>query len=395
MPEPLYLETDLKWLDRPFFIMEQIEGCSAACRQRRALRSAAETLGRQFWTHLGRIAAADPKAIGFDANMGDIAPAGCWRHELDKWEKVIDEDELAPQPVARAAIRWLRRNPPPPPPKISVVHGDYRTGNFLFNPEGHIRAILDWEMCHLGDALEDVAWAADPLWAFQRPDRPGGMIGRAEAFAIWEKESGLKVDPERLRWWEVFNSLKGLAIWISAGKEYQTGAQRSDPRFPELVLHRCSQPRAGQASRGTVAGDAPMKPDVDQVMQGFFGTLLMDVAPHLNAEYSMGNVGIMGMMMFMTAEEHDRAAEIRAAENAEMRTLREAAGSSRTRPQEKLAEAAGRATLGINALDRKCGLVADRAANHVEAAMLVGSAEAHLGLYRGGDRRKLPFPSLG
>lgn len=229
VPEPLYLETDLKWLDRPFFIMEQIEGCSAASPfNAEPYGPLAETLGRQFWTHLGRIAAADPKAIGFDANMGGIAPADCWKRELDKWEKVIDEDELAPQPVARAAIRWLRRNPPPPPPKISVVHGDYRTGNFLFNPEGHIRAILDWEMCHLGDPLEDVAWAADPLWAFQRPDRPGGMIGRAEAFAIWEKESGLKVDPERLRWWEVFNSLKGLAIWISAGKEYQTGANR-DP----------------------------------------------------------------------------------------------------------------------------------------------------------------------
>ncbi|HAC58276.1 MAG TPA: phosphotransferase family protein [Rhodobiaceae bacterium] len=229
VPEPLYLETDLQWLDRPFFVMEQIEGCAAGSPfNADPYGPLAEKIGRQFWTHLGHIAAADPHGIGFAANMEEIAPDECWKRELDKWEKVIDEDELEPQPIARAAIRWLRRNPPTPAERISVVHGDYRTGNFLYDGEGNIRAILDWEMCHLGDPLEDVAWAADPLWAFERAERPGGMIAREEALRIWEEASGLKADPVRLRWWEIFNSLKGLAIWISSGREYQTGANR-DP----------------------------------------------------------------------------------------------------------------------------------------------------------------------
>ena len=229
VPEPLYLETDLSWLDRPFFVMEQIENCQAGSAFNAEPYGAhAQKIGHQFWSHLGHIAAADPDKIGFSANMEPVAPETSWKRELDKWEQVIDEDELTPQPVARAAIRWLRRNPPPPSPKISVVHGDYRTGNFLFDGEGNIRAILDWEMCHLGDPLEDVAWAADPLWAYEQLDRPGGMIHRDEAFHIWEEASGLKIDPVRLRWWEIFNSLKGLAIWISAGKEYQEGANR-DP----------------------------------------------------------------------------------------------------------------------------------------------------------------------
>ena len=59
----------------------------------------------------------------------------------------------------------LRRTPPPPAQKISVVHGDYRTGNFLHDGDGVIRGILDWEMAHLGDPLEDLAWALDPLWS--------------------------------------------------------------------------------------------------------------------------------------------------------------------------------------------------------------------------------------
>ncbi len=227
VPEPLYLETDLSWLDRPFFVMEQIlDSAAGSAFNEDPYGAHADAIGEQFWTHLGHIAAADPKVIGFDKNLVAVAPADCWRIELDKWEKVIDEDELCPQPVARAAIRWLRRNAPTPASRISVVHGDYRTGNFMFNDKGKITAILDWEMCHLGDPLEDVAWAADPLWAFNNPERPGGMIARDKALALWEQASGMKVDEKRLQWWEIFNSLKGLAIWISAGKEYESGASR-------------------------------------------------------------------------------------------------------------------------------------------------------------------------
>ena len=70
----------------------------------------------------------------------------------------VDRNELEPQPIIRAAIRWLRANPPPPPERVSVVHGDYRVGNFLYTKEG-IHGIVDWEMAHLGDPLEDLAWS--------------------------------------------------------------------------------------------------------------------------------------------------------------------------------------------------------------------------------------------
>ena len=136
---------------------------------------------------------------------------------------MIDEDESEPQPIARAAIRRLRRNPPPPAQKISVVHGDYRTGNFLVDTKGDIRAILDWEMAHLGDPLEDLAWALDPLWSHGDPSHPAGTVARDRAIAIWEESSGLCADPHALAWWEIFASLKGLAIWISAAREYAEG----------------------------------------------------------------------------------------------------------------------------------------------------------------------------
>lgn len=259
VPEPLFLETDPQWLERPFFIMAELEDCAAASPfAPDPYGPHAARVGEQFYTFLGRIAAQDPEALGLLDVLPPVAPAECSARELTHWERVIDTDALHPQPVARAAIRWLRRHPPPPPPRIGVVHGDYRTGNILVDPAGTIRGILDWEMCHLGDPLEDLAWALDPLWAGRTPDRPGGMLPRAEAVRIWEAASGLRADPVALRWWEIFSHVKGLAIWLSAGKEFQLGTNL-DPimAFPawyctgvhnRLLVQKLAAPVADQPS---------------------------------------------------------------------------------------------------------------------------------------------------
>ncbi len=224
VPEPIALEPDPSFLDRPFFIMQEVENCTAGgIMNPEPYGPFREKIGRQFFENLGRIAGADPKAIGVSDFDGAKSPGECFSHELARWEKVINDDEIEPQPIVRAAIRWLKRHPPPPAEKISVVHGDYRTGNFLFDENGDMRAILDWEMAHLGDPLEDLAWACDPLWSNGDEARPGGMIARTEALAIWERVSGLKVQKIALFWWEIFASLKGAAIWISAAREYAEG----------------------------------------------------------------------------------------------------------------------------------------------------------------------------
>jgi len=224
VPEPIALELGSAALERPFFIMAEVENCTTGgIMSPEPYGEHRQRVGRQFYSVLGKIAAADPKAIGLGDFEGAKAVREAARHEVARWEKVIDEDELEPQPIVRAALRWLKRHPPPPAQKISVVHGDYRTGNFLVDDNGEIRAILDWEMSHLGDPLEDLAWAIDPLWAGADPARPGGMLPRAEAIRIWEEESGLKAEPKALHWWEIFASLKGAAIWISAAREYDEG----------------------------------------------------------------------------------------------------------------------------------------------------------------------------
>lgn len=230
VPAALWLEEDPAWLERPFFVMEEVSGGEASPQVLLAPPYAAhlERIGERKWTILGEIHRADPVALGLTDVMPPAPLDACWRRELDHWERVIDEDELAPQPIARAGIRWLRRHPPRPAQKLAVVHADYRTGNFLVSPEGEILAVLDWEMAHLGDPLEDLAWSINRTWCWARDGRCGGLLPRERAIAVWEKASGLGADPDDLRWWEVFSSVKGLGIWISSAKEYSAGSN-TDP----------------------------------------------------------------------------------------------------------------------------------------------------------------------
>ncbi|WP_421865258.1 hypothetical protein [Parvibaculum sp.] len=149
-----------------------------------------------------------------------------------------------------------------------------------------------------------------------------------------------------------------------------------------------------------------MKPDVNVVMQGFFGTMLGEIAPHLNAEYSMGNIGVMSMMMFMTAEEYDRAADIRATENKEMRSLFSHASTmvADNALKAKLAAASAEkeGSLRITALNARnaslCSLLIELQ-SHVEEsdAPWARSLEARIWDYlvAATERRKLPLPSFG
>ena len=141
---------------------------------------------------------------------------------MDKWVTVIKEDSISIEPILEAGIRKLYKKPPNEPSKRSLVHGDYRNGNFLFN-ENKITGILDWEMAHIGDPLEDLGWALSPIWSWQDPSKPAYLIDRQASLSAWEGSSGLTIDKNDLKWWELFACVKGMAIWISAGNEFKTG----------------------------------------------------------------------------------------------------------------------------------------------------------------------------
>ena len=226
-PRAVILEEDGAELERPFFIMERIEGgVPASPFQADPYGGHAAAIGEQFFSTMGRIAGEPIDGLPILQAVDPPEPDACWRRELDYWSGVIDADEEHPQPIVRTAIRLLRRNPPPPPAKLAVVHGDYRSGNFLHDGAGRIIALLDWEMAHVGDPLEDLCWALNPLWTPIGETRVSGMVEPDQAFAIWRRYSGLDIDPAGLRWWSLFNSVKGQAIWTSSAKEWRASGMK-------------------------------------------------------------------------------------------------------------------------------------------------------------------------
>ncbi len=229
VPEPIVLEEDpavlAGKLERPFSVMALIsEGqASPAGLDEPAMQPVLEKLGQEKWSLLGRLGRTSPEELGVDKFMD--TPEHPAAHELAYWKQVIDNDSLHPQPIAAAAIRWLERNLPEPSGHLTLVHGDYRTGNFLYTPSGAITAVLDWEMAHIGDPLEDLAWSLDPLWSNDL-HLAGRLLPRAQAIAIWEAASGMPVDREAFRWWQIFASIKAIAIWISSAEDYVNGTTK-------------------------------------------------------------------------------------------------------------------------------------------------------------------------
>lgn len=138
-------------------------------------------------------------------------------------------DALArPSAVFAYALHWLRERLPADPATPRLVHGDFRLGNLIIEPgaQGGLRAVLDWEIAHLGDPAEDLAWICLPPWRFGQIDQPVAGLGtRAQLFQAWQAASGWTADPERVRWWQAMGSLRwglgcaGMCDWFSSGRD--------------------------------------------------------------------------------------------------------------------------------------------------------------------------------
>lgn len=110
-----------------------------------------------------------------------------------------------PQPMIDFTARWLLDNLPSTV-KPALVHNDFRNGNLMISEDG-IEAVLDWELAHLGDPMRDLGWLCVNSWRFGRNDLPVGGFGiREDLFAGYTSVSGIPVDAERVRFWEVFGS---------------------------------------------------------------------------------------------------------------------------------------------------------------------------------------------
>lgn len=150
---------------------------------------------------------------------------------LDTPDRVVQHRDLLdqlgqPHPAFELALRWLDANRPTPVAGSTVVHGDFRLGNLVVGPEG-LRAVLDWELAHLGDPVEDLGWLCVRAWRFGAPGPVAGLGSREELLAAYAGAGGIDVDPAALRWWEVMGTLTWGVICIMQTTAHRAGLSRS------------------------------------------------------------------------------------------------------------------------------------------------------------------------
>jgi aminoglycoside phosphotransferase (APT) family kinase protein len=134
-----------------------------------------------------------------------------------------------PRPVFELALRWLREHDPGPSREVTLVHGDFRHGNLIIGSDG-VRAVLDWELAHAGDPMEDLGWVCVNSWRFGEIDKPvGGFGSREELFAGYEA-AGRRADPERVKFWEVMGTLRWGVMCCGMMQRFRTGADHSIER---------------------------------------------------------------------------------------------------------------------------------------------------------------------
>lgn len=219
--------SDPSLLGSPFFLMERVAGETLPRRLLREERyaPARAAMAGQLGAILARIHALDlaqPDLAGLTRPPAGRSPA---RAEVERTAQGLRELAVEPHPVLELAERWLLARAPEPP-RVTLVHGDYRTGNVVFDESG-VRAILDWELVHAGDPIEDLGWLCTRAWRFGSPLAAGGVGTREQLLEAYERESGTKVDREALRFWEAFGSFKLALVFVMQSRVYLDGRVRS------------------------------------------------------------------------------------------------------------------------------------------------------------------------
>jgi len=210
-------------------------------------RIAGETIARKILRDAQYVAARPLLA----RQLGAIA-AGIHGLPRDKWpalREMTATRELAeiereyrsfnwPRPVFDLALRWLRDHDPGPPEAVTLVHGDFRHGNLIIGPDG-VRAVLDWELAHTGDPMEDLGWICVNSWRFGEIDKPvGGFGAREDLFAGYES-TGRKVDSARVMFWEVMGTLRWGVMCCGMMQRFRLGPDHSMERA--MIGRRASE----------------------------------------------------------------------------------------------------------------------------------------------------------
>ena len=212
------VDGDAGLLGRSWMVVERIEGETIP---RKILRDEEFAAARPLLTaQCGRALAAVHRIDS--GSVSGLDPTD----QFERFRELLDA-MTEPHPAFELGFRWLDRNRPPVRAD-TVVHGDFRNGNLVVGPDG-LRAVLDWELAHLGDPLEDLGWLCVRAWRFGAPPRVGGFGDVDELVAAYEAASGSAgtVDREALAWWEAMGTLKWGVMCMLQAATHLSGTVRS------------------------------------------------------------------------------------------------------------------------------------------------------------------------
>lgn len=239
-------------------VMRRVPGETIA---RRILRDEEYARAREVLTgQLGRFAAG-LHAIEPPASFPAPDPLAGLREQLDSFGR--------PSEVFELALAELAAGPPPARQPV-LVHGDFRLGNLIVGPDG-LRAVIDWELTHLGSPAEDLGWLCVKAWRFGAGPPVAGLGSREELLAAYRAAGGADISPDELRWWEILGTLRWGVICLAQAAVHLSGVHRSvelatigrrvcEQEWDLLLLLRPEEAARAASARPRLTGQPRLEP---------------------------------------------------------------------------------------------------------------------------------------
>jgi|GEM_PF-200384 len=243
VPEVFWLDRDAKWFPEPALVYAFAAGVTKPRLTATGRVSGMgtnfgpelrEKLAPQFMAHLAAIHRFDGSGTQFESMIRpETGSTQSAEWQLNRALRIWEEDRCEDFALMEIAAQWLRENLPPLD-HVSVVHGDYRSGNFLFDKEsGRISAWLDWERAHLGDRHRDLAWTTHKSFGHYTEDGRRylicGLVPEDEFYDQYTAASGLSVDPARIDFYSILNCFQIVAsVTATATRVASLGKSHQD-----------------------------------------------------------------------------------------------------------------------------------------------------------------------
>ncbi|XVJ61466.1 MAG: phosphotransferase family protein [Sphingopyxis sp.] len=244
VPEPVWIDNDANHFPQAAAILRVVSGVTKPSDAGVKVSGLGTWLGPdlrakikdQFLDHLVEIHRYDFRANplpGFEVPDADPKQAARWAYNY--WRELWDVDEGEARPIMALASQWLADNMPDTADLV-MLHGDYRTGNYLFDEDsGEITALLDWELARIGDYHEDLGWVLMEIFGAFDPDgtfRASDLFEREEFIGEYERRSGRSVNRKTLHYYDVMSSWKCNVIVAANG----LAAARSQHNHQDVLL---------------------------------------------------------------------------------------------------------------------------------------------------------------